>query len=418
MQKKLNEIKEYSEEELFQTLINYATNSEQIIKFNRIGTNMLSKEKYSDDIRAWLLEICPGNVELVDRVFERFNRFMWGYHILEPLIADPDITDIRVLDYDNIWYTKKGKSYPSDISFSSGHNYERFVEKILLKNKVNFSDKNAMPTFSDNTSEQWNLRFNLSSKLVIASDNTVMHIRKAPKNKKGFDTLINEGMLSAEMAELIISKINSGESFLISGETGSGKTTLMNAMLEEIPASWCVCCIEDAEELFSEKKRQLVHYRTVDNKGDGKIKYDLKSIATNALLINTDVFILSEIKGDEALPFAKAANSGSICWASNHSGSIEDSYSALVYNAKHGEASFSTEELLYLFKSLKNGIHLDRYKVDDMAEVYWDNKTHTLGFVHIPMPGHAEASEGSTVGKRELLAVPGEKGGGNTYASG
>lgn len=364
---------ELSDREIAQEIIEYATSGQNVVRLNLCERGELDRDIYDGEIKTYISTAYFGGAddERIENIYRIFAGFIWGYYILDELIDDPDISDIRIVDAAHIYIKKKGVRSLADIRFKDDRDYERFVERVALKNKVNIGNSNAIQVFTDTKLDNWILRFNLSTKFVLAQSSAVIQIRKHSKNKKLFERLIKEGMLDVGTREVIERKIRNGESFLLCGSGASGKTTFMNAAIEVIPDRYSIFCVQESTELFSLRPREFTSYIPVENTGDDRVCYSLGDIAKNGLLTDTDVYIIGEIKGNEARDFLYAAHTGAICYASVHATSPRDAFMRLADYTKR-TSDYSIHEIMYMLRSLKNIIFMDHYRLMEAVEVSWD----------------------------------------------
>ena len=352
-----------TESEIVKMVVDHVTSGFNVARFNMCERGEISRET-------------------LEHIYEQFSRFVWSYYIIDGLIADPDISDIRIIDAGHVYVKRRGVRVLSGVKFDSSEDYERFIERVALKNKVNMGNNNAISIFTDKSQKDWILRFNLSTRFVLSGAAPMLHIRKHARRKKLFPRLVEEGMLPAELAVMLTEKIAAGESFLLCGAGSAGKTTLMNAMLEAIPERYSIFCVQEAEELFSMRPREFFSYHIVENRGDGKINYSLEDIARNGLLVDSDVYMIGEIKGGEAKDFLYAVHTGAICYASIHANSPKDAYFRLVDYVKRS-SSHSSEEILFMLRSLKNCIFLKKYKIDTITGMEWSDEKKEMEFTTI-----------------------------------
>lgn len=365
--------------EIVSSVVSYATSGDNVARLNAIERDTKLKARYLEDIKRYVRETYKLQGKGLDAVLDGFSRFMWSYYIIDELIADKDISDIHILGYDQIYYKKNGARKLSDIHFTDEKDYERFVERVALKNKINISDKNAIQKVVDKSQDGWRLRFNVSTKFVTNSDSAYIHIRKHPAEKYDIDYLISRNTLTSAQADYLKDKIKLGGSILFCGDSGSGKTTLMNALLEFIPDEKLTYCIQESDELFMTKKAAFMSYHTIENKGEGKINYSLSDLAKNGLLTDTDVFVVGEIKGEEALDFLVAVHTGATGYGSVHSPTEKDAFIRLVDYIKKA-SDYSVSEIQYMLRFLKTVVFMKAYKVESISTVAWDNKADKLSF--------------------------------------
>lgn len=368
-----------SETDIVKRVVDYVTSGFNVARFNMCERGEVSRETFADEIKTYIKNNYYVSKAQVESIYEQFARFVWSYYIIDGLIADPDISDIRITDASHVYIKKRGVRSLSGVRFESADDYERFIERVALKNKVNMANNNAINIFTDKSQKDWILRFNLSTKFVLSAQAPMLHIRKHARKKKLFPRLVAEAMLSEELADTLRRKIEAGESFLVCGAGSAGKTTLMNAMLEIIPMSFSIFCVQESEELFSMQPREFCAYHIVENRGEGKLRYSLEDISRNGLLVDSDVYMIGEIKGGEAKDFLYAVHTGAICYASIHANSPRDAYFRLVDYVKRS-SSHSTDEIMFMLRSLKNCIFMKKYKIQTIAEVGWSEEQKELIF--------------------------------------
>lgn len=303
-----------------------------------------------------------------ERILNHFTKFIWGYHVLEEAINDPDISDIKVLGENNVRIKRKGKRMSTDIRFPSKADYKRFVSMVAVKNKTNLADINAIQSFTDkHSNNEFILRFNIATDFVNSTDVPYMHIRKIPKKKYSMENLIGFGMLTEEMEAYLVDAAKKSSGILFTGKGASGKTTLMNVMLEYIPHDCSGLVIQENEELFSNTHPDLMFQHIVENNGEGKIKYDLKELGRNGLLTDIDYFIIGEIKGGEALYLLNAVYTGHKCWASVHGMNSTEAIDKLADYVKY-ESDYSVSDIRRMLAGIKTIVYLQNFKVREISE--------------------------------------------------
>lgn len=364
------EVKEISTELNYTEIVNEC--KKYFIKNNPafiqgIHRNITNKDSLKVEIKSFLMKYQLPEEEL-EIIVEKFNREIGGYGIIDELIDDDDISDIKLLSKENTRIKKLGKRYSTDIKFSSDEEYESFIDGVVLKNGKERSDINAIQVFTDKDSNsKFILRIDVVNKL-LTSNNSYMHIRKIPKRKKSLEELVEMNMLENDVKEMLVKKIKEKKVILFAGQGGSGKTTLMNALIDEIPHDHAGVIIQESEELFSYSHPELMEEKTLDAKGEGRIEYSLRQLAINGLLTDIDWFIIGEIKGAEGKDFITAAGTDHGCLTSLHSSSAEKAIDKLIDYAKY-ETDYSREDLLILFEVIDCIVFMDEFKVKEISEV-------------------------------------------------
>lgn len=303
------------------------------------------------------------------RLIDHFSRFIWGYYILEEAINDKDISDIKVLSENNVRIKRKGRRMNADIRFPSKSDYKRFISMVAVKNKTNLSDVNAIQSFTDKESNSnFILRFNIATDFVNSCDVPYLHIRKIPKKKYTIKNLIELNMLDEKTADYLINAASNSSGILFTGKGASGKTTLMNVLLDYIPHDKSGLVIQENEELFSNSHPDMMFQHIVSTHGEGKIQYDLKDLGRNGLLTDLDYFIIGEIKGGEALYLLNASYTGHRCWASVHGMSSTEAFNKLADYVKY-ESDYSLTDIKRMLIGIKTIVYMKDFRVCEISEV-------------------------------------------------
>lgn len=206
----------------------------------KMRREVMTKEEFMQDVENHLQKYYPVPEEDAGSILESFDRYVFGYSILTPLIENPEISDIRCVSYNNIRIKKEGERMSTDIKFSSPVEYKRFVEFVATKNQVNISNLHAIQKFVDRTSNpDYILRFSLVMPLLNTYEEPYLTIRKTPRDFPELADLVKKGMLSEKLAEELKERFRKG-STLIAGGNSAGKTTILNALKETLPENLAV----------------------------------------------------------------------------------------------------------------------------------------------------------------------------------
>lgn len=352
--------------DMIDEVIEYFTQVDPI-KFNLLERGKLKKEDFEEEVKRYI-EKMTHDEKLREEVFNGFASFVWRYDVLDDAIDDDDVSDIKIYDWNRIRVKRNGKREGLDATFRSERHFEKFVEHVAIKNKVSISDQNAAQNFTDkDSSDKAILRFNVTTGFINSNRKPLMHVRKIPKHKRTEQELIKLGFFDKKTAEYIKKRITEGNGFLIAGKGGSGKTTLINWMLDYIPDEYSGLVIQENEELFSNHP-DMAFEHTVQNRGEGKIEYNLGDLARNGLLMDIDYFIIGEIKGGEALYLLNAIYTGAKGWASVHGASSTEAMKKLVDYIKYN-SDYTQEEALEMLVHLDTVIFMEDFKVKEIAEV-------------------------------------------------
>lgn len=350
---------------------NYERNKQSLIESARIILNEIIDVKNLDERK-----------KLVDEEIARFEKYMWGYYVIEPLLMDPDISDIKILSYENITFKKKGERFVSDLKFANAADFNRFVSMVCTRNKKNFSVANAQVKFSDSLSNPiFRLRFNLSSGNINSSGTPSMHIRTVPKIKVTLDMLVDRGYMTVKQKDYLVKHFKAGESIIFIGANASGKTTGANALLEEFPWNKSALIMQETDELFVNKENhpmvQVQH--TVEDNSESTVQHTLSELANVGLMDDDDMFVLGEVKsGVDAAALPAIIATGSQVMLTGHGNNeIEGIYKLADYVKQ--ATGYSMDQSLKFFAGLDLVCYIERYKLKSMSRVYgWDYENETL----------------------------------------
>jgi pilus assembly protein CpaF len=229
---------------------------------------------------------------------------MLGYGPLEPLLADPTISDILVNTYKHVYVERRGKLELTNVTFHDDAHLMRVIEKMVSRVGRRIDESSPMVDARLPDGSRINAIIPPS-----AIDGPLLSIRRFSVNPLTIQDLVNFRTLTPEMAQLLDAMVKAKLNILISGGTGSGKTTLLNILSGYIPADERIVTIEDAAELQLRQNHVLrLETRPANIEGRGEITQ--RSLVKNALRMRPDRIILGEVRGAEALDMLHAMNTG------------------------------------------------------------------------------------------------------------
>jgi len=227
-----------------------------------------------------------------------------GLGPLEPLLADPTVTEIMVVDPRTIYVERSGRLELTSAIFTDDERVRAVIERIVtpLGRRIDESQPLVDARLPDGSRVNAIIR-------PLALRGTCITIRKFPKFRLGVDELIALGSLSIPMARFLARCVLVKKNILISGGTGSGKTTLLNVLSGTIPSDERIVTIEDAAEL----QLHQPHVVTLETKApnmEGKGAFTIRDLVRNSLRMRPDRIIVGECRGGEALDMLQAMNTG------------------------------------------------------------------------------------------------------------
>lgn len=354
---------------------------EYLLKAPETGSELIAAGNGSETSRTAVLlkakSLLANRKIAEDRIFcilEKMKKFLWGYYILEELIEDENVSDIRVMRSETVSANYNGVYRVTDIRFESEEEYDSFLQSIAVMNQISLADINALQVVTDKrSSPDWILRIAIATGYINSAETYFMQIRKHPRVKRSFERLLEMGMIPEEMAGYLKSRV--GKGLLVAGQTGSGKTHFLNAMIDLIPQEMCGLCVQEAEELFSSNTDSLIAYlHVVEKKGEGKIRYDLEELSKFGLLTSNKYFIIGEIKGNEAAYFSNACYTGSIAWTTVHAESSSEATDKLTDYVMRA-TGYDYRFVQKMLKTLETVVFMKDYKIMEISELdYYDGE--------------------------------------------
>lgn len=367
--------------ELFRQKVMDEINNSNSLTFLKIQKKELTKEEFHEDLIDEAEDIYGLEEEDITDILEEVDKICWGFGIIDDLINDPSISDIRLIDENHVRIKRNGKREATDIKFASKEEYARYIEFITYRNSTALSLANAGQVFTDNTSCPTDiLRFTLVSDYINTSSRATLLIRKIPKKKKTFEKLISQNYCTKEQAEWLKQKWIEGHGILVCGPNGSGKTTLTNALLDSTPHNKSAVVTQESEELFCDDHPEMVFRKVISN---GNIVYDLKALSKLALMESFDIFIIGEIKGDEAADLSYATYTGSQAMTTVHSNSAIEAYEKIIDYALATAPNRTREHFAKQLISLDIAVYVKDYHISEISMITSYNPDGTYNFKKI-----------------------------------
>jgi pilus assembly protein CpaF len=286
---------------------------------NKISTEMQehpeSERRERKIVREWLVEALKGtpaadlDPKLGDQVVDAALADLIGYGPLELLLADPDISEIMVNGSGSVFIELAGELLETDVKFDNDEHLMRIIGRIVspLGRHVD-SDK---PTTDARLPDGSRVNIVIPP---VAVDGPHITIRKFLQTKMTMQDLIDLQALTPYMAKFLEACVVARLNILVTGNTSSGKTTILNVLSSYIPGRERIVTIEDAVELKL-KQRHVVRLETKLPSMDGEGQVSVRDLVRNALRMRPDRIVVGEVRGGEAMDMLQAMNTG-------HTGSL------------------------------------------------------------------------------------------------
>ena len=253
---------------------------------------------------------------ITDAVFESIR----GLGVLGQIIGDSDVTEVMINGYKDIFIEKAGKLIKLDNQFESRRELEIIITKFVSKagRAVNESEPIVDTRLEDGS------RVNVVMP-PVALNGPIVTIRRFPKEAMTVEKLIAYGSITPEVAEILRILVASKYNIFVSGGTGSGKTTFLNALSNFIPRDERIITIEDSAELQIKNIDNIVRLETKNAGPDGKGTITIRDLIKSALRMRPERIVVGEVRGAEALDMLQAMNTG-------HDGSLSTGHANSTYD--------------------------------------------------------------------------------------
>lgn len=302
----------------------------------------LSREVSDEEVREMIDEMvihCSRQyaLSLKDRqqlgreIFDAIRRM----DILQELVEEEEVTEIMINGTQGIFIERKGRLFQWDKNFASKEKLEDVIQQIVAK--CNRAVNEASPIVDARLENGARVNIVLAP---VALNGPIVTIRRFPSHPIGMTDLLAYGSLTQEAAQDLEKWVKAGYNIIISGGTGSGKTTFLNALSQYIPSTDRVITIEDSAELQLQGIPNLVRLETRDSKGEGTTAITIRDLIRSSLRMRPDRIIVGEVRGSEAIDMLQALNTG-------HDGSLST-----------GHANSATDMLMRLETMVLMGMDL------------------------------------------------------------
>ena len=291
--------------------------------FERLGTRFndsaVTEHELRTSAREELTRIIdneqvPLSTEERTRLVRDVADDVLGYGPLQRLLDDPDVTEIMVNRMDQIYVERKGHLTLTESRFSSEEHLRKVIERIV--SKVGRRIDESSPLVDARLEDGSRVNAVIPPLAVGGSSLTIRKFSKVPLTVRN---LIDFGTLTPEMAELLNACVKAKLNIIVSGGTGTGKTTLLNVLSSFLPANERIVTIEDAVELQIQQDH-VVRLESRPPNTEGKGEVTIRELLRNSLRMRPDRIVVGEVRGGESLDMLQAMNTG-------HDGSLSTVHS-------------------------------------------------------------------------------------------
>ena len=329
---------------------------------NEFPLSQLSDEELQIKIEELVLKRLAGQDLLIDEkiaVVKDIYSAIRGFGILDSIMSDDTITEVMINGYDNIFIEQNGRVRKLNMTFESERRLEDVIQRIvgMAGREVNQANPIVDTRLPDGS------RVNVALP-PISLVGPVLTIRKFSENPMTIHKLIEYGSLTPEVAEFLETLVKARYNIFVSGGTGSGKTTFLNALSNYIPKDERIITIEDSAELQIENVPNLVSLETRNANSAGAGAITIRDLIKSSLRMRPERIIVGEVRGAEALDMLQAMNTGHDgSLSTGHANSTRDMLSRLETMVLQGSAGLPLAAIRQQISSAVDIIiHLSRLR--------------------------------------------------------
>lgn len=239
--------------------------------------------------------------EIVDRVFNSLRRL----DVLQPLLEDDSITEIMINGPNAVFVERNGRVQQLDKRFESKEKLENVIQSIV--STVNRSVNESSPIADARLKDGSRVSVVLPP---VALNGPILTIRKFSSQPMTMERLIQYGSLSPETAEFLKMLVRAKYNIFVCGGTGSGKTTMLNALSNFIPSDERIITVEDSAELQIVNVPNIISMESRDANTEGKGQISIRELIRASLRMRPDRIVVGEVRGAEAIDMLQAMNTG------------------------------------------------------------------------------------------------------------
>lgn len=327
------------------------------LRLNEIGDDDLEEKIEEEVLNRLKNQYCPiqQRISIVRQVYSSIR----GFGLLDTIMNDDSITEVMINGPDNVFIEQNGRLFKLDRKFESQRRLEDIIQRIVAMagREVNQANPICDTRLPDGS------RVNVVLPPVALCGPTVT-IRKFSKTPMTIEKLISYGSITKEIAEKLELLVRAKYNIFISGGTGSGKTTFLNALSNYIPKDERVITIEDSAELQIVGVDNLVSLETRNANASGAGQITIRDLIKSSLRMRPERIVVGEVRGGEALDMLQAMNTGHDgSLSTGHANSTEDMLSRLETMVLQGAAGLPLEAIRQQIASAVDIIiHLSRLR--------------------------------------------------------
>jgi pilus assembly protein CpaF len=344
----------------------------------------VARERAMAEIREQLQQEPQLSRSDRERLAREISDDVFGYGPIEQLISDPSVSEIMVNGHDQIWIERDGKITQTGLQFTDDAQLRRIITKMVgqVGRRIDESSPMVDARLPDGS------RVNAII-APLSLSGPLLTIRRFSAERFDLEELVRIGTMSQESCDFLCSCIKAELNLLVSGGTGTGKTTMLNALSAAVPDRDRIVTIEDAAELQLKQRHTLrLESRPKNIEGEGEIT--IRDLVRNALRMRPDRIIVGEVRGPEALDMLQAMNTG-------HEGSLS------TIHANSPRDALSRLETMVLMAGYDLPLRAIRHNVASALDLIVQIERLDDGTRHITAISEVQRMEGDVITLQPLF---------------
>lgn len=359
--------------------------------FRRTALNTLAQADLRKEARSAIESIiASGAIELPNRVdrdhfIQEMTAEIMGYGPIEPYLADESVSEVMVNGPNRVYVERRGRLASVPVRFINDDSLMRVIERIVspLGRRID----EGVPMVDARLPDGSRVNAIIPPLSLVGP---VLTIRKFAKQRFSMDRLVEIGALTSGMAEFLRICVHYRKNIIVSGGTGSGKTTFLNALSEAIPAEERIVTIEDAAELKLVQPHVIsLEARPANVEGRGEIT--IRELVRNSLRMRPDRIIVGECRGGEALDMLQAMNTG-------HDGSLTTGH------ANSPRDLLSRLEVMVLMAGMDLPVRAIREQISSAVDIVVQQTRFSDGRRRVTSIVEVDGMEGDVILTQQLFA--------------
>jgi pilus assembly protein CpaF len=343
-----------------------------------------ARDRVVGEIRAQLQQEVGLSREDREQIGSEIADDIFGYGPLERLLPDDSISEIMVNGPHEIWIERRGLLSLTDLRFSDESHLRRIITKMVgqIGRRIDESSPMVEARLPDGSRVH-------AIVPPLSLTGPLLTIRKFAQNRFAMDELVQIGTISEAAADFLTRCVRADLNMLISGGTGTGKTTMLNALSAAVPGGDRIITIEDAAELQLSQEHVLrLESRPKNIEGEGEIT--IRDLVRNALRMRPDRIIVGEVRGAEALDMLQAMNTG-------HEGSLS------TVHANSSRDALSRIETMVLMAGFDLPVKAIRQQASSALDLIVQLERLDDGTRHVTAIDEVQRMEGDTITLQNLF---------------